>query len=83
MFDLFWQIHIRELDCVSSLYHALTGFLQHGDENVIIYALSALSQLVVSDPMGDEVFTASNLEQTFQLVFDLLVKENSEVDAER
>jgi hypothetical protein len=66
------KIHVRQQDSVTPLYHTLLTFLGHHDVKMIVYALSILSRLATSDPLGDKLFNQNNLDQTFQLVFNLV-----------
>ena len=67
-----FKIHLREMDSISTFYHTLISMLAHQDVSVVVYSLSILWRLVLSDPLGDKLFSPQNLGQTFQLVFDLV-----------
>lgn len=64
---------MKKLPSIDAFYRALIRLLSSSDMDVVLYALVALSALVINDPLEAKLFSSSNILHILRLSFNLLL----------
>jgi len=63
---------IKNMSNVKIFFKSVTSFLSHNNWMNIIFALSIFS-IALDEPLGEKVFNKKNIDQTFLLIFNVLL----------
>lgn len=67
------QIFVKEMKKIKDFYRALTILLNGTeDTELLVFSMTILARLVLSDSLGNKLFSAKNVNQAFELVFSVL-----------
>lgn len=67
------QIFVKEMHKVKEFYRALTIVLNSTeDPELLVFSMTVLARLVLSDSVGNKLFSAKNVDQVLELVFSVL-----------
>lgn len=67
------QLFVKEMKKVKEVYRALTVVLNSTeDAELLVFSMAILARLVLSDSLGNKLFSAKNVDQALELVFSVL-----------
>lgn len=67
------QIFVKEMKKVKEFYRALMIVLNSTeDAELLVFSMTILARLVLSDSLGNKLFSAKNVDQALELVFSVL-----------
>lgn len=67
------RIYAKEMSKVKEFYRSLTILLNSTeDPELLVFSMTILARLVLSDPLGAKLFSSKNVDQAVELVFSVL-----------
>ncbi|CAB3977672.1 CIP2A homolog isoform X2 [Paramuricea clavata] len=67
------QAQVKALDNIKYIYRSVVKFLSHHNLTMTVYALSLITSLALKEQLGEQLFNSKNIDQTFQLLFNILI----------
>ncbi|GAB1602461.1 protein CIP2A-like [Argonauta hians] len=71
------QVFVNNMENSRQLKLTLIPFLSHNNLNMIIFSLSILTNLCFQEELGDKLFVANNINQTFKMMFNIVINGES------
>ncbi|KAI0224826.1 Protein CIP2A [Lamellibrachia satsuma] len=71
------QTHMKSLENVKPFLKSLVSYLSHRDQMMVMFALCLLTSLCIHEDLGQRLFSDSNINQTLQFMFHILVNGDS------
>lgn len=65
--------HVKAIGEIKNLFRSLIHLLSYTDMSLVLLSLRVLTSLAVNDALEKKLFNSSNINQTFQLVFNLII----------
>ncbi|XP_033739672.1 protein CIP2A homolog isoform X2 [Pecten maximus] len=73
------QSYLKNSENIKALYKVLVSYLSDQNLTVIILALSIITSLSLQEDLGGKILNAKNINQTFQMIFNILMKSDAGV----
>ncbi|XP_060068364.1 protein CIP2A homolog [Ylistrum balloti] len=73
------QSYLKNSRNIKDLYKVLVSYLSDQNLTVIILALSIITSLSLQEDLGGKILNAKNINQTFQMIFNILMKSDTGV----
>ncbi|CAH1799027.1 unnamed protein product [Owenia fusiformis] len=68
------QTHIKHMDYRKKLFKKLFAYIKHKSKRISAFALSIFTALCKDEDFGQLLYDSKNINQTFQMMFNTLVK---------
>ncbi|XP_021355364.1 protein CIP2A homolog isoform X2 [Mizuhopecten yessoensis] len=73
------QSYLKNSENIKALYKVLVSYLSDQNLTVIILSLSIITSLSLQEDLGGKILNAKNINQTFQMIFNILMKSDTGV----
>lgn len=73
------QSYLKNSENIKALYKVLVSYLSDQNLTIIILALSIITSLSLQEDLGGKILNAKNINQTFQMIFNILMKSDAGV----